>query len=504
VKLLTVASGELLQRLREPAFLALLIALAAGTTYLVPSPHDSYTTLSLGNRGIFGGSALAGTSAGLDFSVFAGFFCIFALGSGFARDDRTRLSELLRAQPIRTIGLVFGRMLASWALGAALVAGGLVLLGVTLAFRQGHAFEPWPYARNFLLLALPSMCFMASFAVLLDVLLGKWRGLLIGLGLIGYVALISVAAAPDRADRGSTRAFDFSGSAAVQQEFSRAFGPKAMMNVGIDIENRPGKPLFWSGLAPEVRTVAGRGLIVAEAALLGLVAFAFYRRRAGVTIKGAKAVALRRGLASSSSVLAAAPVARSRGAIARIFNEVAFRVRQNPLLACASVGLFILALLGARAAHHWVIALAILLPLFWIRVFDDSLRPRSLDETLASLPGGLGGDWSAKFVTLAVVCALPLLGLLAGNPGEPMIWLAATAGILAEIAWLTTMAWGVRAELLAIGVVAIWWYVVAFNELPAPIDFAGLWSAPMTTVAIDAIFAVVCIATAQTLMARRR
>jgi hypothetical protein len=175
---------------------------------------------------------------------------------------------------------------------------------------------------------------------------------------------------------------------------------------------------------------------------------------------------------------------------------------KNPVLAIGSAGLFVLAVVGAQRAHHWVVAGAILLPLFWVRAFDDALRPRSLDETLGSLRGGLAGDWAAKAVTLSLLCVLPLAGLLIGNPGDPMVWVAATAGLFAEIAWLTAITWVFRAELLGLGVVALWWYVVAFNNVP-PIDYAGLWGVSSTAIALDAIVAVALIAASQTLLRRR-
>jgi hypothetical protein len=503
VSLLAIAAGEVRQRLREPAFLILLVALAAGTTLLVPGPHDDYATLTIGGNNLYGGSSFAGTSAGLDFGVFAGFFCIFALGSGFARDDRTHLSELLRAQPIRTIGLVMGRVLASWALGAALVVGAMLLLGTTLVFREGATFQPLVYARNFLLLALPTTWFVASVAVLLDVLLGRWRGFLIAAGLIGYITLLGVSA-PSHSRAVLTGAFDFSGLSATRAELEHTFGPGMQLGAGLQAGGLRGKPVFWAGLAPDASTVVLRLETVALAALLGLLATACYRRRAGISLRGAKAIEPRRSEVTLTTALFRAPQARGPTIGGRVANELVFRVRKNPLLACATAGLFVFALLGTAASHHWIIVLALLLPLFWIRVFDDALRPRSLDETLGALPGGLGGDLRAKSITLSVLCAAPLAGFLLNHTAGPMLWLVATFGILVEIAWLTTMAWVVRLELLALGVAAVWWYVISFNQVPPPIDYAGLWIAPPQTLLIDAIAATALVATSYALLSRAR
>jgi hypothetical protein len=83
-----------------------------------------------------------------------------------------------------------------------------------------------------------------------------------------------------------------------------------------------------------------------------------------------------------------------------------------------------------------------------------------------------------------------------------MVWVAASVGLLAEIAWLSAVTWVLRAELLALGVVALWWYVVAFNDVP-PIDYAGLWGASSTAIAIDTIVAVALVFASQTLLRRR-
>ncbi len=499
---IAIAAGEMTHRLREPSFVILLVALAAGTTLLVPGPHENYATLTSGHRHIYGGSSFAGTSAGLDFGVLAGFFCIFALGTGFARDDRTQFSELLRAQPIRTIGLVLGRVLASWGLGTTLALGAMLLLGTTLLFREGAAFQPLLYGRNFLLLALPTMWFVASLAALLDVLLGRWRGFLVAAGLIGYMALLSVSA-PSHAPASVAGAFDFGGLSATRAEFAQTFGPSAELGAGIEGGDHAGKPLFWNGLVPEASTVIDRLETVPVAALIALLAVACYRRRAGVALLGAKAIASRRDDAGVPSSIVQAPVARRPSLAGRVANELVFRVRKNPLLAGASAGLFVFALLGARGADHWVIALALLLPLVWVRAFDDALRPRSLDETLAALPGGLAGDLAGKSIALAFLCAFPVAGLLLGHSADPALWLVATAGVLLEIAWLATIAWALRAELLALGVAAIWWYVVAFNDVPPPIDYAGLWSAPLQTLFVDAVVVAALVASSCVLLRRR-
>jgi membrane protein implicated in regulation of membrane protease activity len=71
-----------------------------------------------------------------------------------------------------------------------------------------------------------------------------------------------------------------------------------------------------------------------------------------------------------------------------------------------------------------------------------------------------------------------------------------------EIAWLTATTWVLRAELLGLGVVALWWYVVAFNEVP-PIDYAGLWHVSSFAIALDAIVAAALVIASQTLLRRR-
>ncbi len=499
--MVAVAWGEIRQRLREPWFLLLLVALAALATYLAPAAGSPYSTLSVGRSGVYGGSALAGTTSGMDFSVFAGFFCVFALASGFARDDRTRLSELLRAQPLSTLSLVLGRVLSSWVLGAILAIGAMLLLGFTLVFREGAAFDPIAYARNFVLLALPAMFVIASLAVLLDIFVGKWRGALVAAGIFGYIFLLSWTDSGVASGHPRAIEVDLSGIRSVQTEFNAAFGSNAQLSGGLEIEDHPGKPIYWRGLAPTPTTVLQRAIVLGDAALLGLLAAALYRRRAGTKIKGAQAIEPQRAGRYAFAAIAA-PVARARGFVGRVAIELLFRIRKNPVLTIASAGLFVLAIVGAHRAHHWVVAGAILLPLFWIRAFDDALRPRSLDEVLGSLRGGLAGDWAAKAVTLSLLCVLPLAGLLIGNPGDPMVWVAATAGLLAEIAWLTAITWVFRAELLGLGVVALWWYVVAFNDVP-PIDYAGLWGVSSTAIALDAIVAVALIAASQTLLRRR-
>ena len=57
--------------------------------------------------------------------------------------------------------------------------------------------------------------------------------------------------------------------------------------------------------------------------------------------------------------------------------------------------------------------------------------------------------------------------------------------------------------LLALGVAALWWYVVAFNDVPPPIDYAGLWNAPLQTIFIDGVVLAALVATSSVLLRRR-
>ncbi|HLX25397.1 MAG TPA: hypothetical protein VKR05_00275 [Candidatus Cybelea sp.] len=501
MKLLSIAAGELRQRLREPGFLILLVALATGTTYLVPAPTDSYSTLSLAGNSLYGGSAYAGTSAGLDFAVFAGWFCIFALNGGFARDDRTRLSELFRAQPVATIALVAGRTLASWALGAILVIGAMVLLGVTLAFREGSHFEPFAYARNFSLIAFPTMCFAASIAVLLDITIGRFRGLLVTAGLIGYILLLSLTGP---ASSTTTRSpLDFSGFSTVQAEFSHDTGNPAALSAGLMVEPPGKKPIYWYGLKPEAATVLQRASIIGLSAILVVLTSLLYRRRTSTIVRAASVRGARPIAASSLDTIQTPPSGRALGFVARVATELVFRIRRNPIRAAAGLALFVFAILGAKLAHHWVVTVAMLLPLWWVRAFDESLRPKSLDETLGAFPGGRVGENATKIAVLVILCVLPLLGLAIGNPSDPATCVAAVLGIGAELAWLTTVSWLLRAELLALGVAALWWYVIGFNEVPPPVDYAGLWNVTNATYVADVAFVVVAFFTGRLLLLRR-
>lgn len=496
MKVLTVAGGELRERLRGAAFLALLVALAAGATWLVPSPHAGYDTLSLNGRAIFGPSGFAGTGAGLAFAAFASLAALLALDGGFSRDERTGLAELLRAMPIATAELVLGRLLAVWALGGALVVGSMLMLGITLLWRDGPAFDGWTYARNFLILALPATLCMTSLAVLLDLLLGRLRGALIAAAVILWLVVLTAPFASLVGSHPRPIWFDIAGMSTVESEYARHNPASGMLDVGL-ISVRPSeRPLWWSGLAPAPDTLVQRLGVLAIGAVVGALALAGYRRRIDVRAKADAAVARPAAHASAlhrDATSFAPPSSGRLSPIGRLGYELAFRLRKHLWLAGASAALFALGLVAARPLHHAIVAAAILLPLFWTRAFGEAFRPRSLDETLGALPGGLAGDLCVKGAVLAVACAAPLLGLLLGNPHDPASWFAATLGVLTEVSFLIAVVWVLRAELLGLAVVALLWYVVAFNSVPAPVDFAGAWHPATLAVVVDFALATACV-----------
>ena len=503
MKSLAIAAGELTQRLREPSFVILLVALAAGTTLLVPGPHEHYGTLTIGGNHIYGGSSFAGTSAGLDFGVFAGFFCIFALGTGLhattVRNSANCCAHNRSARSASSSGASWRR--GDWARRS--LFGAMLLLGddARLPRRRG----------------LPTTALRAELPITRapnDVVRREPRG--------GARRAAGQMAGPlDR--RGAHRL-----SCALRSRARRATGRPRYGCVRFRRRcrrrgrnsSRPSGPGRNSPSAsrPEdlrrqsrsfgrdsyrTRTPSCSAGGRCDRGAPDLARYRrIYRRRAGISLRGAKPSSPRattRALTTALLERRRAPaVARRTGRKRTLFSRAqksaARLCDRGPLRLCMAgrPG-------GAPLDRRPRPAAAARL--------ESRVRRRATAALARRNPRRVTGRPRRRFRREGARARRPVRGPGRGTVARPVrrpgLWLVATAGVLLEIAWLATIAWALRAELLALGVAALWWYLVTFNEVPPPVDYAGLWSAPMQTVIVDAVIAVALIATSSVLLRRR-
>ena len=353
-----------------------------------------------------------------------------------------------------------------------LAIGAMLLLGFTLVFREGAAFDAIAYARNFVLLALPGMFVIASFAVLLDILVGKWRGALVAVGIFGYIFLLSWTDSGTASGQARAIDIDFGGTYRPSRPSSAIRSvPNARVSGGLEYEDHPGKPIYWRGLAPTSETVDG----ARDRRCRSRRCSDFWPSHSIVAEQG-RTLKARRPRTAACGHLCIDSVNGPGCASARFCRKSCVRTpvsaRKNLILAIASAGLFVLAIVGAQHGHHWVVA--------------GAMSCRSFGSAHSTTRCALV-RWMRRWVTdrwycgrldcegrdVVAVVLLPLVGLLFGNPQDPMVW-APRRRTAREIAWLAAITWVFRAELLGLGFVALLWYVVAFNDVP-PIDYAGLW-----------------------------
>ena len=160
-----VARADFLERTRSYGFLLTLAAMG----WLVYQTSQGNVLLKIDRyRGIFN-SAWLGTMMALVTAVLLSLVGLYLVKNTLARDERTRVGQILAAAPLSNLGYTFGKALSNFAVLATmllvLAAGSVVL---QFAVGESRDFRFWSFVSPLLFIALPSLAFTAALAVLFE------------------------------------------------------------------------------------------------------------------------------------------------------------------------------------------------------------------------------------------------------------------------------------------------------------------------------------------------
>ncbi|GGM53725.1 hypothetical protein GCM10011608_43280 [Micromonospora sonchi] len=270
-----LALADFRERARRPAYLVILVA-AIGLGYLAaPAADGRWVILNAGNfRGVYD-SAYLGTVtalAGVLWLTLGGFYVV---RDAVARDERTRVGQLLAATPLRMVTYLAGKWLSNLlVLGSMLLALAGTALMMQLMRGESRAVDPVALLLPFVLIALPVLAVTAAAAVFFETV----RPLRGGFGNIVwfFVWLVFVLVG-----QGSDALFGGFGigeigesmRADIVAQHGRADGEFAL---GLMYLDHPLRTFVWSGLPVSAGFVGERiltGLVAVVLATLGALWF---------------------------------------------------------------------------------------------------------------------------------------------------------------------------------------------------------------------------------------
>jgi hypothetical protein len=478
---LALALADLRERVRRPGYLVVLLGAVALGYAAVPPASATYAMLRVGPfRGTYD-SAYVGTAVALVGGLWLSLAGFYVVKNGIARDESTRVGQILAATPLRRATYLIGKSLSNLVVLASM-GGVLAVTALIMVMARGESdgIDLAALWLPFVLFCLPVLAVGAAGAVVFETipLLRSAIGNVIWF--FGWMVGIGFAS-------GGIGAFDPLGFVAITRSMSpdvQHQHPNASdteLSAGLVIEDRPPERFDWSGLDIGTGLIGERVALLAVAAGLVLVSASWFHR---FDTEGRRTPTRTDPMASAGSsvgqAFARTGVPRTKVSSGSAFHtlllgEIRILFRAAPwwswLLVAGVTTLAIL--LPAGFAAYPLLPVAWLLPvLLWSRLGTQRYEHEvhTLVDCAPARHHRLVAEWMAGFALTGVAGFGPLLRFgFAGDWTAVGSWIAAAAFIPTFA--LTAGLLGRNQRLFQAAYLALWY--AAFNRMEQA-DFMGV------------------------------
>jgi hypothetical protein len=528
-----LAISDFRERVRRPAFLAILLAAVALGYAAAPPASANYSLLSVGGyRGVYDSEYL-GTVLALMGGMWLSFAGFYVVKNSITRDATSGVGQILAATPVRRTAYTFGKFLSNFMVLIALTAIVALMAPVMQLLRgESTAIDPAGLWLPFLLFPIPMVALTAALAVVFETLRPLRGGLGNVVWFFGWLAAVGTLALGSS----SLDPLGFGAVAGSMRADLLARHPQVSdttLSAGLIIQQHPLRHFDWSGLDITAGLLAGRfALLVLAVGLALLSALWFTRfdpsRKASSTTTSDSTVSVEdvsSGLAPAPvksvtasrpdftvSAVPATPAVRGKVFGDLVVGELRILLRGAPRWWLLGSLALILTTLVVPAS--WVAFPMLPLAWVWPVLILSRLGTQQYEHYVHLLVGStlarrrrLAAEW------LAGLCLTAFVGLGA------LVRMAVAADWVGIAAWFggvvfipsLALALGVlgRSNRLFQGVYLMLWYMV-MNSIAA-LDFMGairenghpLGPGPLTIIGISTALLVVALVTEEIRHARR-
>ncbi len=171
-----IIKANYLQHIRSYSFLITLgLSLYAAYAF-VPTPEAGYTTIRFGNYTGNYNSIWIGYVTAIMSSVFLSLFGYFLISGSIKRDLDLRLGQIISATKVKNYTYLFSKTLSNF-LVLLTMATVILMMSIILQFIYGNEFDfnLKHYILPYFIITIPSIFFIASIAVISEILLTRAR-----------------------------------------------------------------------------------------------------------------------------------------------------------------------------------------------------------------------------------------------------------------------------------------------------------------------------------------
>lgn len=167
--------GDYLQRTRSYGFLITLAVSLYAAYIFVPTQEDNYTTLRIGQYVGVNNSAWTGYVTAMMTSLFLSWIGFYLVNSTVKKDMDTGVGTIIAATSITNFHYLLSKALSNFMV-LLTIMGIISLMSATVfLLRPGvYSFEPLHFITPFLVITLPTLFFVSSFAVCAEVILHRY------------------------------------------------------------------------------------------------------------------------------------------------------------------------------------------------------------------------------------------------------------------------------------------------------------------------------------------
>ncbi|MFF3176515.1 ABC transporter permease [Streptomyces sp. NPDC057900] len=279
LRLLRLAAADFRDRVRRPAYAAILLA-AVGLGYLAtPSRGSGWVVMQVGSyRGTYN-SAYIGTVVALAGTVWLLLGGFYVVRNGLSRDESTGVGRLLASTPLSNAGYLFSKFLSSVMVLSSML-GVLALTAVVMQLARGesYAVNPLQLLAPFVLIAFPLMVLTAAAALLFEAV----PLLRAGLGNIVWFfvwAFVAIGGQSPNAPLGGIGVHPVVRSLGDAMR-GQGIDPRQAgeFSLGLTLIDKPLTTFDWNGFAPDSAYLLGRLAVIAIALAATLLPLLWFPR----------------------------------------------------------------------------------------------------------------------------------------------------------------------------------------------------------------------------------